>query len=234
MVSETSVDDLWAENLWARSVIEEEEEEEMVRRHECAFFWCEGISPTCTLLPSLHHPANVPYPRAGKAESLWGKNPAGRWWFIYASSVYHRWRRRSCSFRLLEAPGQQDRREEGRTVFTNDRLASLPPVVCFALHQHSLHPQFTFAEAGWPTFMPAWPCCGRRPHHGHLRLKNGFLTHASFLFQIQTQSFLQYIGCVYSFLVPFSACTLNTSLGRVIRCGWFILHCSILFVMFFS
>ena len=134
-------------------------------------FWREGISPTCTLLPSPHHPANFPYARAGKAESLWDKNSAGRWWFIYASRIYHRWRRWSCSFRLLEAPGQQDRREEGRPVFTNNRLASLPPVVCFTSRQHSLHPRFTFAEAGWPTFLPAWPCCGRRPHHGHLSFK---------------------------------------------------------------
>ena len=31
--------------------------------------------------------------------------------------------------------------------------------------------EWTIAKAGWPSFMPAWPCCGQRPYHEHLRLK---------------------------------------------------------------
>ena len=54
----------------------------------------------------------------------------------------------------------------------------------------------TFAEAGWLTFLPAWPCCGRRPHHGHLSFK-WLPNSCKFLLQIQTQSFLQYICFVF-------------------------------------
>ena len=73
------------------------------------FLWHVDILPTCTLLPSPHHPANFPYAQAGKAKSLWEKNPAGGLWLIYASSVYLRWGFRSCSFYLFETPGQKDR-----------------------------------------------------------------------------------------------------------------------------